>query len=688
MLKFVGYYKNGGIIQRNEEFSVRGYADQKFTLTLRGGDYVFERECIPENGRFAVTLPPVNDVENTFVLSAESGGERAEAHLRFGDVYLMLGQSNMTYSLGSTENSEKWLNRAKTSDIAVLDIREKPFADVSEVTRPLYPLYDFERDFEWMTGKDADLEHVSAITVQTATLLSEKQKIPVGAVHASMGGLSVEAYIPREKLEADKEVLEFTKRVGRYNSLEDYNAAGGRNFTQLSGVWNDKISPLSGCKFKGAVWYLGESSCWDFEFAQMFFKEMKMVVSALRENFGRIPFVAVHIAPEYYPYGDGYGYEYINEALTKLEYAEEDIHVVPAYDIEPRWLIPTGELYFHPIHPVNKAPVSERIANVFTKEREYYPRISEVAYFAQKAVVTIKNAGPLKVGAEYVGFTLAGENGKYYPAKAVCRGEDKIEVSSVDVPAPKFITYAFMQYPEHCDVFSPDGAPLMPYRSVEEPVTEKYFFPPAFTKNGATVVYENNFGIQAGNCHKVSVWNSGEIYREGNVKIGSTGSAVVFEAYPTKESFGLFGASFEICLCGHKHFLDKFRYLNFDLRADGEADFLGLIVKRADGEIFRVALMNGETEADSVPVRKDYKTYAARLDRGICGDGSPKEFSEAERKNFVQTELSFRSGGKVKIYIKNLLFSDKNLSEKYDKEQNRGGILRADVQLPASNDIG
>lgn len=62
--------------------------------------------------------------------------------------------------------------------------------------------------------------------MQTATLLSESERIPVGFVDTSMGGLSVEAYIPGGIVEEDNELVEFLKRVGRYATTENYNTSG------------------------------------------------------------------------------------------------------------------------------------------------------------------------------------------------------------------------------------------------------------------------------------------------------------------------------------------------------------------------------------------------------------------------------------------------------------------------------
>lgn len=124
--------------------------------------------------------------------------------------------------------------------------------------------------------------------------------------------------------------------------------------------------------------------------------------------------------------------------------------VLPIYDVEPRWLKADGDKYFHPIHPVNKAPVSERFALALAGKRRKYPQIARVDYRKGGAVCFVESDAPLN-GGDIEGFTLAGENGKYYPAKARITGERKITVTCPDVEEPKNLTYAFMQYQDFCN---------------------------------------------------------------------------------------------------------------------------------------------------------------------------------------------------------------------------------------------
>ena len=501
----------------------------------------------------------------------------------------------------------------------------------------------------------------------------------------------MEAYLKRESAEADEEFIAFLKRIGRYQPTERYNEAGIRNFTQLSGVWNEKIEPLKNSSFAGIVWYLGESSAFDFEFARFYLRAMKMLIKDLEGYFGKIPFVAVHISSEFYPYGDKYGYLYVNEAITALEEAFKDtVRTVPVYDIEPRWLKADGKAYYHPIHTVNKAPVAGRIARSLCGERSHYPKISAVEYSGSKAVCTISNVGPGLAKGEIFGFTLAGENGKYYSARAKAVSDDKIEVTSPDVTEAKCLTYAFMQYQDFCNARTTDGAPVLPFRSVAESVSKNYFFPPAYTADGALEVYENCFGWQTGICHKVPVWKNGEIYRSKKTEISristDDGIVLVFRAEPRAEDFFLFGVSPAICLSGHKNHLADFKYLNFEMKSDVESEFLGLILRSVNGENFRADLMNGDgKEYDSIPLKKEFSCFSVCLETGVRGDFAPINFSPDDRKRFVCAEFLFRSRKSVTVFLKGVELSDLNCSVEsvvLNNECEKSGA----TQLPEASD--
>lgn len=674
MLKLHGYFRDGAVLQRGKRVLVKGYAKGHVVCLLEGGTIKFETTAEAKDGRFEAEFPAVTDTQSKFRLKVCNEEESVSVTVKFGDVYLMAGQSNMSYALSAVEDSEEWDARAQRADIAVLDLREPPEAVPEEVFRPVEPQADFVREYAWRKG--TSFSDVSALSVMTAVLLSEREDVPIGIVHTAMGGLSAETYVRRETAEADTKLIAYLKELGRYCTPEEYNHCGGRNFTQIGGVWNEKIAPLQGISFAGIVWYLGESSAYDFRCAKAFKVLMHMVLKDFRSVFGKIPFAAVQIAPEYYPYGDRFGYLYVNEVLASLE--SDAVTVVPVYDIEPRWLKTDGELYYHPIHTVNKAPVAQRIADALSGACRHFPRIGQVDFMDGAAVCRI-GGGTLKK-RNYQGFTLAGEDGKYYPAQAATISATELKVWSEEVKRPRALTYAFLQYQDFCDVKTTDGLPVLPYRTRFERVTDKYCMIPAYCVAGAKEVYENCFGWNVGTCRKVPVWTKGLIYDAGAVKINVTRGGIQIESKPEPSKYFLFGISPNICLSGHKNHIGDYKFWNFALSADSDAEFFGVVVRSASGEVFRPDLYSGAEKMTSVSLNREARTFGVYWETGIRGDGAPVAFSRKDRESFVQAEFVFRSKNPVKVFLQDLSLSDKNKSEKVEMVEKQA--LRADIVLP------
>lgn len=684
MIKFHSCFKNGAILQRGAAFIAKGYSDGETVVTLCGGNYKETVTTTAKNGTFYAEFSPVNDTATEFLLSAECGGEKCVSRVRFGDVFLTVGQSNMSYSLSATEDYERWVKMAKNSETAILSVGEKPFLSTEEVTRSYDELFDFPVETVWKEGKDEGIADVSAISVQLAVYLRQRTGVPIGIVCAAMGGLSVESYLRRETAEGNPELLKRLKDEGRYVPQEKWNHCGIRNFTQLSSVWNEKIAPLTGFPVKGIVWYLGESSAWDYEAAVTFRLALKAVVGDMRGLFGNVPFVTTEIAPEYYPYGDGFGYLYINEALSDFANETENVCHIPIYDIEPRWLKYDGAEYYHPIHPVNKQPVSERICEALRGTIIKYPSISRLTQKNGRLILTADHVETQLAKIPLNGFTVAGKKGKYYPAQARVISESEIELFCEDVPFPERATYAFLQYRDFCNARTIDGLPLLPYRSERCGVTGDYCFTPAFLTRGAEEVYENNFGYEIGFCRKIPVWTSGAIYRCQPPAIEVRGNGdIVVSATPEIKDYKFFGISPEICLCGHKNHLADYDFLRFTVKADDACEFRGVICKLADGTIYRYDLFSGRTKKPFVTLGEKRILLRCDLRRAARGDGSPWELTDEERKNVVQVEFLFRAEKKAKVTLGDLRFTD---LEGTDEEQAEGFGNGEEEKRPARAD--
>ena len=70
--------------------------------------------------------------------------------------------------------------------------------------------------------------------------------------------------------------------------------------------------------------------------------------------------------------------------------------------------------------------------------------------------------------AEPVGFTIAGADKKFVPAKAAIAKDGRIEVWSDAVPEPIAVRYAWADNPI-CNMYSGAGLPLTPFRTDDFP---------------------------------------------------------------------------------------------------------------------------------------------------------------------------------------------------------------------------
>ncbi len=683
--RLLGIYQNGMIAASKNPFTVRAFGDaQSATFTLVGDTTVETQTVRGDDGVFTAVFSPKSASFQQYTLTAQSGGtEIIVSNIMFGEVYLAIGQSNMCYTLDSVERADEVLVRVKNcKNVKVFDIFEPEFGADGE-NRPYLPQKELRVAAKWLNG-DA-LLNVSALSVMTATLVAEQKDIPVGVIHASVGGLSLDAYIPRDIFEMYPKEVAFQEKVGRYSNKSNWNQCGVRNFTQLSGMYNEKIAPITCYAISAILWHQGENSAWDYEFGAHYKTQLGILIDCYRKLFGEVPFVSVQIACHYYPYGDRYGYHYVNEAMLDACLQRKDCYCVPIYDIEPRWKKADGRDFYHPIHPVNKYPVAQRMAQCLLLGKQLSPYISSVVMDGDKAIITLCGGNGLKIGETYYGFTLSDANGKYYQATATAIDKEVIEVRSPSVKTATAVTYAFCQYQENCNCKDVEGNPLFAYRKERLSVDDRYFFLPPYLTTSIQTVTENCFGTEIGISRTLATWECGKIYNSHpKISYVTDGDIPALQISATTEeaNYYFFGVSPNVCLSGHHHHLEDYKYLELQLRADTKVDFRGIVVRLASGEVRRFGIEeNGKSKPDA-PITVQYQTYAVLLDEWLSVYCENLLASKEERRQICEIEFYFRSKSNARIWMRNLKLCDETCTNHYDRSAVVVQVERADTKLP------
>ena len=130
------------------------------------------------------------------------------------------------------------------------------------------------------------------------------------------------------------------------------------------------------------------------------------------------------------------------------------------------------------IHPRDKATVGNRLA-LAALAKTYNQKVvgSGPTYKSQaidgaKITVTFENVGS-GLTAKYQtlnGFTICGEDGYFYPARASIVGNDKIVVTADKVTKPIAVRFAWKNFPV-ANVYNKEGLPVVPFRTDDFPWT-------------------------------------------------------------------------------------------------------------------------------------------------------------------------------------------------------------------------
>jgi len=125
------------------------------------------------------------------------------------------------------------------------------------------------------------------------------------------------------------------------------------------------------------------------------------------------------------------------------------------------------------VHPHDKQDVGDRLArialaNVYGRKIEYSGPVYEsmkveggairVSFSHLGGGLVAKGGGPLKW------FEIAGADGRYVPANGTIDG-DTVVVASPQVAAPVAVRYAWVNFPDGCNLFNSAGLPAAQFRT-------------------------------------------------------------------------------------------------------------------------------------------------------------------------------------------------------------------------------
>lgn len=437
-----------GTADKGEQIIVE-FNGQRKVAAEKEGRWMVELDAMPFGGPYVLT---VSGKENRI--------EAADIHI--GEVWICSGQSNMERQLGPRQGQKPIINWEQERDAANYPLIREYYVPQKVADEPL----DDARS-KWELCSPQTVSEFSCVGYFFARDLHKAINHPVGIIFSAVGGTPAEYWTSRAELEKypdlraiveryDRALIDFAKQQAAYKREGAMGKAPNNPAEQrhVFGHYNAMIRPLQPYAIKGVVWYQGESNDGRAKQYQTLFP---LMIKNWRDDWKQndLPFLFVQIAPFKHQSPE------IREAqLLTLKSTSNTAMIVT---------VDCGDA--DDIHPTHKQPVGYRLS-LAARALAYDENISysgPIYQFSERQdnrmTIYFSNAGKGLVakGKELKGFTIAGENKQFFPARAEIKGNTVI-VSASQVQHPVAVRYGWDYVPD-VNLFNKDNLPASPFRT-------------------------------------------------------------------------------------------------------------------------------------------------------------------------------------------------------------------------------
>lgn len=287
-------FTNDMVLQRGERIRVWGWADQSQNGKKVSGEFMgMFSEAIIENGEWCITfkarLDACADLGNSLKIYTNTKTVEFKDVL-VGDVFYVIGQSNVAYSVNShlaafpndpNKGSKDVINQYENAPIRVFynslgesnESAGYPKKGTAEVVK------DVISNNTWKKASYRNVQDFTAIGYYTALqiVMATDGKVPVGVIEFDGNGLPIGSFMPNEVAEATG-VDKWDANQGMY-ICKGVNNTWGSRF-----IYNHFIAPFSRYAIAGVIWYQGESNFTDDFGANTFANDFAALMTYMRST--------------------------------------------------------------------------------------------------------------------------------------------------------------------------------------------------------------------------------------------------------------------------------------------------------------------------------------------------------------------------------------------------------------------
>lgn len=299
------------VLQRDVTASLYGYSkapgatisiespflSQKLTTTSA------EKISRTAGGHFwKIDIPPTKGGFSAYDFNITSSARESAVltNIVFGDVYLCGGQSNMQMALAGDYNAESETTAAdKYPYLRLFTVGQDTSSRQFKV--PQDDLYSVEQPWTVASSKAVNLDgnawsYFSAVCWEFGKNVFDQSlgsAVPVGLVSNNWGGTYVQAWAPGIDMRKCDHGIEADAISGKNVDIVSSSKVQELNPNEYGALYNAMITPFRDMKFKGAIWYQGESNAGSPSTYPCMQDQM---VQAWRAMWGALPFLYTQIS--------------------------------------------------------------------------------------------------------------------------------------------------------------------------------------------------------------------------------------------------------------------------------------------------------------------------------------------------------------------------------------------------------
>jgi sialate O-acetylesterase len=419
------------VVQRDIPIRITGTDEPGRDVRLRLGDDSVTCRA-GADGRWVAELP-ARKAGGPHSIMVSGSQTRTIDDVLVGEVWFCSGQSNMAWVVTNSKNAGKEIPAANYPKLRLMTVLDKPKEN---------PPYGHE--VPWAACTPKTVGYWSGVAYFFGRELHKELDVPVGLIVSAVNGTRIEPWTPAVGVAAVPEL----DKDDRVNDGDLYKRL---------------VHPYTTIPIRGVIWYQGEGNVGDLEL--LYHYRMKALIGGWRTNWKQGDF------PFYYA------------QLTPLNWGGKPVDMHPhvwqsqleTLKVPNTGMIVTTDIVGHTseAHPRNKLPFGQRLANLALAKT--YGRSGIVfsgplyrSFRREGANIRVEfdhTDGGLssRDGKALSWFTIAGEDGKFIPAKAVVDG-NTVVVSAETVPEPRHARLGWHQIAEP-NLINGHGLPASPFRT-------------------------------------------------------------------------------------------------------------------------------------------------------------------------------------------------------------------------------